>query len=1143
MGRIPKCEIERLKAEVSVQRLAEAAGVVLAPRGEDLVGSCPFHGGTEPSLVITPSKNLWNCLGACGTGGSAIEWVMKARGLSFRHAVELLRADQYPVAAGEPVQPVRRSSVRTLPPPVAEGADEGTLLAQVVSYYHDAFKSSPEAQKYLQRRGLMNSEMVERFRIGFSNRTLGYRLPEKNRAAGERLRGSLRRIGILKDTGHEYFNGSVLFPVFGVKDESGQTDYENVTGIYGRKITHCLRKGTPTHLYLPGPHRGVWNEQAVAASSEIILCEAIIDALTFWCAGFRNVTSSYSVDGFTDDHLAAFKKYGTKRVLIAYDRDDAGEKAAAALAEKLLAVGLDCYRVQFPQGMDANEYALHMGSATRTLGNLLRNAVWMGKGKPRQARIGAGGITADVEEKAEERKAAGPAVKEEPRVSTPAADPAPAKPPSEAPASPPRRVAAPSFTDVKPPGTPPPGRDPVLPPAGLPAEPPEIVAAPVPDSPSPAASVVVPELPAASPEPSAPRVPDVPTTVTAEEVVITLGDRRYRVRGLSKNNSFDAMKVNLLCSRGEGFYVDTFDLYAARPRALFTKAAAAETGTPEETIRKDLGRVLLRLEELQDEQIRKSLEPKTPSLPQMTDAERDAALSLLKAPHLLDRILADFTRCGIVGEETNKLVGYLCAVSRKLDDPLAVVIRSTSAAGKSALMEAILAFVPPEERVTYSAVTGQSLFYMGETDLKHKILAVVEEEGVRQAAYALKILQSEGELTIASTGKDAATGKLVTHEYRVEGPVMIFLTTTAVEIDEELLSRCIVLTVNEDRDQTRAIHRLQRERQTLEGLLARQDREEVLALHRNAQRLLRPLLVSNPYARRLTFLDDRTRTRRDHVKYLALIRSIAFLHQHQREVKSVLHGGRRVEYVEVALDDIATANRLAHEVLGRSLDDLSPQTRRLLFLLDEMVAQEIASLAMDRCDYRFSRRQVRRHTGWSDFQVRIHLDKLVALEYVLVHRGGRGRSFVYELLYDGQGQDGSPHLTGLIDVGRLGDLPECGYDEKFEGQNRNFEGAKGRFEGGSSPQRALIEPPSRVPRNASEPAPGAGLTPYDEKTSKNAHRGEGGDSSPYAYPHGYDGPAGDAGRPPDCEGGAPSEAPSHSEKERDEAGIPSRRPR
>ena len=357
-------------------------------------------------------------------------------------------------------------------------------------------------------------------------------------------------------------------------------------------------------------------------------------------------------------------------------------------------------------------------------------------------------------------------------------------------------------------------------------------------------------------------------------------------------------------------------------------------GLKEDAVKHDLGHVLLKLEELQDEQIRKALEPKKPEIA-IGDEERAAALELLKDPRLLDRILADFERCGVVGEETNKLVGYIAAVSRHLESPLAVMVQSSSAAGKSSLMEAMLAFVPEEQRVQYSAMTGQSLFYMGETDLKHKVLAIVEEEGASRAAYALKLLQSEGVLTIASTGKDPATGRLVTHQYRVEGPVMIFLTTTAIDLDEELLNRCLVLTVNEDREQTQAIHRLQREQQTLEGLLARQERAEILKVHRNAQRLLKPLFVVNPYARELTFLDSQTRTRRDHTKYLTLIRAIALLHQHQRPVKTATHRGRTISYIEVTRSDIETANRLAHEVLGRSLDELPPQTRRLLVLIDE----------------------------------------------------------------------------------------------------------------------------------------------------------------------------------------------------------------
>ena len=210
--------------------------------------------------------------------------------------------------------------MRKLPPPIAREADDRVLLMQVVDYYNEALKQSPEAMKYLESRGLKSSEMIDRFKLGFANRTLGYRLPAKNRAAGAEMRGRLQQLGILRESGHEHFNGSVVIPVF---DADGE-----VVEMYGRKITPDLREGTPLHLYLPGAHAGVWNEEAVAVSKEIILCEALIDALTFWTAGFRNVTASYGVHGFTEDHRRAFEKYGTERVYIAYDRDEAGDKAA-----------------------------------------------------------------------------------------------------------------------------------------------------------------------------------------------------------------------------------------------------------------------------------------------------------------------------------------------------------------------------------------------------------------------------------------------------------------------------------------------------------------------------------------------------------------------------------------------------------------------------------------------------------------------------------------------------------------------------------------------------------------------------------------------------------------------------------------------
>jgi DNA primase catalytic core len=988
MARIPEDEVERLKREVSVQRLAEARGIKLTRHGADLLGKCPFHNDRTPSLVITPKKNLWHCLGACNAGGTPIDWVMRANGVSFRHAVELLRADHLPLArpsieSRRAAQPVKNGTVRMLPPPVEREADDRVLLLQVVDYYNETLKQSPEAMKYLSSRGLTSPEIIARFKLGFANRTLGYRLPAKNRAAGAEMRGRLQRLGVIRESGHEHFNGSVVIPVL---NSSGE-----VVEMYGRKITPNLREGTPDHLYLPGAHRGVWNEEALAASKEIVLCESLIDALSFWCAGIRNVTASYGVNGFTADHRAAFEKHGTERVYIAYDRDEAGEKAAAALAQELMSMGIECFRVQFPKGMDANEYSLKVQPAAKSLAVLLNRAEWLGKGQRPEPRniepmmepvIEPEPEPAAKEQIIEEEESIMAEIEAESQVEA-AADPAEDEP-EPAPAASPADI-----------------QNHVLP---LAAEP----------------EPVAPQEPTAAPA----HTIDIPVERRGDDIFLTLGTRRYRIRGLNKNMAQEVIKVNILVSgrtpRGESvFHVDTLDLYSARQRSVFTKQAGEELGIKEETVRRDLGQVLLKLEELQDEQIRQALAPKEEGVT-ISEKDRADAMELLRDPRLLDRIVEDFARCGVVGEETNKLVGYLGVVSRHLEAPLAVIVQSSSAAGKSSLMEAVLAFLPDEQRVQYSAMTGQSLFYMGETDLKHKVLAIVEEEGAHSASYALKLLQSEGVLTIASTGKDPNSGRHITHQYRVEGPVMIFLTTTAIQLDEELLNRCMVLSVNEEREQTQAIHRVQREAQTLEGLLRRRDRDAILSVHRNGQRLLKPMAVVNPYARELTFNDGQTRTRRDHTKYLTLIRSIALLHQYQRPRKTTDHRGQPVEYIEVTVEDIAVANRLAHEVLGRTLDELPPQTRRLLLAVDEMVTAECTRQKMERADYRFSRRDVRAATGWGDTQLKIHLHRLEELEYLLIHRGGRGQSIVYELMFTRPSDGGKPVLGGLIDIDKLG---------------------------------------------------------------------------------------------------------------------------
>lgn len=731
-------------------------------------------------------------------------------------------------------------------------------------------------------------------------------------------------------------NGCLVVPVLGLEDGAQPEQAGRVMQLYGRRMqpNNKIPANQSRHMYLATPLRGVWNEAALLASLEVILCESLIDAMTFWCAGFRNVISAYGVNGFSQDHWQALKHHGTQRVIIAFDRDSAGDAAADKLAEELRSAGVEVFRVLFPQGMDANAFALQVENPAQALGELLQQALWKSKGTPMLV---------------------------EPETTFSLA-------------------AAPQATDELPP---------------IPG---------VSDSETQA---------------------DQFSENAQGDLLLAVADRRWRVRGWKKNLGPEQMRVNVQVrrevaedhapGREAAYYVDSFDLYAAKARYSYLKQASIELGVPEEIIKRDLGKLLLKLEGLQEAAIQAALAPKNPT-PTLSAEDELAALNLLRAPNLIERIEADLTRCGVVGESYNLLAGYLAAVSRKLDQPLAVLIQSSSAAGKSSLMDAVLNLMPEEERIQYSAMTGQSLFYLGETDLQHKILAIAEEEGVRQAAYALKLLQSDGELTIASTGKDEATGNLITKQYTVKGPVMLMLTTTAIDVDEELLNRCLVLTINESREQTEAIHAAQRKKQTLDGLLADAEKQAITRLHQNSQRLIKTVAVVNPFADQLTFLSDKTRTRRDHMKYLTLIRCIALLHQHQRPIKHVEHRGKSLAYIEVTKGDIVLANRLAHDILGRTLDELSPQTRRLLELLQGWVEARSQAQGLKENEFRFGRKDVREATGWGDTQLKIHLGRLTELEYLLLYR--KGLAHEYTLTYDGKSGN-QPHLMGLIDADRL----------------------------------------------------------------------------------------------------------------------------
>jgi DNA primase len=370
MARIPEEEIERIKTDTNLVALIQSRGVALNQKGQNWTGLCPFHDDKQtPNLIVTPGKGLFRCMAAnCGKTGNAIQFVQWHDGVSFRHAFELL-ANGGKVAFEQSGGVAKKSTAPKLPCPLdAEG--DSKALAQVSDYYAERLAKNPDALAYLATRGLDDESLIARFKIGFADRTLGLRIPQKNRKAGAELRGHLQKLGVYRENGREHLNGCLTVPV--TKSEPDGQKGETVQ-IYGRRIDPKTPKEN-RHLYLARPLAGIFNPAALK-SREIILTESIIDALTFHRHGMESVTCTFGTANFSEELFEAIKAAKIESVKLAFDADEAGEKATAKAAERLQAIGIECHQIKFPWGMDANSYAVEQGG--EALKQAVRNAAWL----------------------------------------------------------------------------------------------------------------------------------------------------------------------------------------------------------------------------------------------------------------------------------------------------------------------------------------------------------------------------------------------------------------------------------------------------------------------------------------------------------------------------------------------------------------------------------------------------------------------------------------------------------------------------------------------------------------------------------------------------------------------------------------------
>ncbi|HCT85662.1 MAG TPA: hypothetical protein DF296_10750 [Candidatus Margulisbacteria bacterium] len=458
----------------------------------------------------------------------------------------------------------------------------------------------------------------------------------------------------------------------------------------------------------------------------------------------------------------------------------------------------------------------------------------------------------------------------------------------------------------------------------------------------------------------------------------------------------------------EKFLLDTYNLYSQKQRKQLIEDVIKLTSVRESVIKTKVSQLIATAEKMASNQHSETTEQPS-SIHEISEDDKAEAITYLQNPALLDLITTDYETIGYTGEEINKKLAYLVMTSRKMKNTLSLIIMSNSAAGKSALQKATFDLCPPEDCKHFTRLTQQSLYYLGEDSIKNKFISIEEEEGSSEAGYSLKTLLSAKVLHVASTTQDPLTGRKKADEYKTEGPVAVIVSTTSPEVEPELASRTLIITIDESKDQTKRIHQRQRNARTLKGKQIQCAKEKIIKLHHNLQRVLdNKIEVVNNYADQLTFPTDRLKHRRGQEHYLDLIDSIAFLRQFQKELKNNQY---LEKYIEVDKDDIKLANEVFISVMGWTISELKPPAKEVLKTITTMCKEKSGPV--------FQRRELREYGKYSNAHLHRHLKILEELEYIQTLSGSNGSKYTYELIYDGGNDDNEKILVGLKNVEEL----------------------------------------------------------------------------------------------------------------------------
>jgi hypothetical protein len=401
---------------------------------------------------------------------------------------------------------------------------------------------------------------------------------------------------------------------------------------------------------------------------------------------------------------------------------------------------------------------------------------------------------------------------------------------------------------------------------------------------------------------------------------------------------------------------------------------------------KELEQILVDLEVQIRKQLAKETEEQLLKAKQpyvMTDEEKKEAEEFLQKNHnILYKVTDATNRMGVVGEETLRLMVYLCFTSRILKEPLSMTVKGESSSGKSFSCQNVQRLIPEEGYHFITKATQQAFFHMPEDGLQHRIVYINEMQGSEQADYSIRTAQSEGDLILMMPVKDEHTGNMETITKKVKGPVGFLITTTKARMFDENETRNFSVFSDDSPGLTQSIGDITIRK--AQGEVFELNHKEI-NLWKNIQRLLKTdLKVIIPYAKEVlgSFPDKPVRIRRDRERFRVLINVITILHQSHRKIED----GK----IYSTLADYQIAKILAEETLIKTIYEGSPIADTLFYTIQQM-EEEFVPID-EKIEFNFTYQELADKLEWDKRKVKKWMTPLTQnglIEYV--HKGGEGK--------------------------------------------------------------------------------------------------------------------------------------------------------